>query len=159
MNFQLSCGPGLHLLRRDLRAFERVFCEAGKEPAICQHWAHHVSRVMRPDIKNTTSRKYLEYIKGQWSFWKILDTFWKYETLPWFSARILKLARGESCLLMIALLLIYCYPAAVDHITVSSVRQKYKSQFIVAFASFIFLVKDPCLWFSKKIKQNFIKDI
>ena len=58
---------------------------------------------------------------------------------------MLKLARGETCLLMIALLLIYCYPAAVDHITVSSVRQKYKSQFIVAFASFIFLVKDPCL--------------
>ena len=53
-----NCGVVVHLLRRDLRAFERVFCEAGREPAICQHWAHHVSRVMRPDIKNTTSRKY-----------------------------------------------------------------------------------------------------
>ena len=61
--------------------------------------------------------------------------------------------RKNCCLLMIALLLIYCYPAAVDHITVSSVGQKYKSQFIVAFASFIFLVKDPCLWFSN-VKEN-----
>ena len=41
----------------------REFFVKGREPAICQHWAHHVSTVM-PDIKNTRCGKY--------EVWKII---------------------------------------------------------------------------------------